>query len=256
MAFRKLFERMTFNLFHSNQKISLLLDKNIFSGKSVLMLGPAATAPRDLEKIDLAEFDVVVRINRAASSLTSSQSSRLGQSCVVFHSFEEQGARSAGVLDPKRLQESNVQIVVFPHGKERNFARVFWYGKRKGFTELGISIKMVHPDSYKKMRMRIQNAKPTSGFVALNELMDSTSSRLHIAGFTFFQTRYMAGYNDQIRTDQDAMAWATAPGAHSPILECADFKRRCAARDFQCEKLTIGEGMAKVLNLQTTYTKF
>jgi hypothetical protein len=220
-----------------------------------LIVGPAATAPRDLQKIDLAEFDLVVRINRAASLLSGSQSDRRDPSCVVFHSLEERGARAAGVLDPKKLKESNVRSVVFPHGKDRNLSRVFWYGKRKGLFDSGISVKMVPPDAYKRMRERIENAKPTTGFVALNELMDASIAQLHVAGFTFFQTRYMDGYNDQIKCNEDAMAWAMAPGAHAPTLECADFRRRCTTRDFQCEKLTLGEGMAELLELQTTYLK-
>ena len=63
---------------------------------------------------------------------------------------------------------------------------------------------------------------------------------LQIHGFTFFQTRYLPGYNDQVTTDEEAKRWVAASERHDPVRERRLVQERLRAAQAAGLTVTLG----------------
>jgi len=73
---------------------------------------------------------------------------------------------------------------------------------------------------------------------------------LAIYGFTFFTTPYVAGYNDVIKTAEDAGRWARGGlGEHDPQAEAKLVRTLLRAADRDGVNVVLGGGVEKSLNL-------
>jgi len=195
---------------------------SIFDGKRIIVIGPAKTVVEELKNVKLTDFDVIVRMNRAIDVPLAGGNFRRVD--VLFHNLKETGDRGAGKITSKKIRQCGTKIVMFPGGGAGKASLVAKARIKMLFRCVRVKIGMVPADIYGRIRHSLSGFSPTTGMVALTYFMESKFQSLDIVGFTFFQTKYMEGYNDDLARDEDGFAWAERRNIHNPKLEANYFK--------------------------------
>ncbi|WP_299820195.1 hypothetical protein [uncultured Jannaschia sp.] len=203
-----------------------LLQPEAFEGKRVIVVGPAETVLDDLKNTIVDNYDVVVRLNNGIA-LKNASPDILGQRTdLLVHNLREYGDRSAGAIPTSFLLENQVGGIVYPHWHKSRLRKLFREKRKALKEEGGPPLTLIPPWMMRKMRAEIGDRPPTVGTCALLFFLDSPAIELAIHGFTFFETVYAPGYNDTVKTADDARAWVDARGAHEPKLEKTAILRR------------------------------
>jgi hypothetical protein len=201
---------------------------NAFTGKRVIIIGPASTALDDLTATDVDGFDVIVRLNNGIALALSNRG--LGnRTDILFHNLVENGERSAGVISAQLLRSHGVHTCVFPHwGFKGSKARLY---KKVQALKSEPDVRVVVPPVAfcEGVRRSLGGLQPTVGASAILFFLSCDLRELAIHGFTFFETPYLAGYNDAVTTAKTARAWAEATGVHAPAREKDLIARRVSA---------------------------
>lgn len=218
-----------------------------YAGKRVIIIGPASTVADDLAAGGIDDFDVVVRLNNGIA-LAQRHPDLLGlRTDVLFHNLKEGGDRSAGAIPPELLRVHGVTTCVFPHwGFKGNKDR--FYRKRRQLQDVaGITLKVTPPAFCERTRLELGGMQPTVGSSAILFFLGCELCELAIHGFTFFETPYLAGYNDAVDTPEAARLWARASQVHAPGLEKSLIGRRVAAAESQGMTVTLGRNVRRHL---------
>lgn len=228
-----------------------LLRPSSFKGKRVIIVGPAATALEDLEATNVDGFDVIVRLNNGIA-LALGHSGLGSRTDVLFHNLVENGERSAGVISAELLRSHGVHTCVFPHwGFKGSKARL--YKKLRVFSNEPDLRIVVPPVAFcEDVRRELGGLQPTVGASAILFFLTCDLRELAIHGFTFFETPYLAGYNDAVTTDRTARAWAEATGVHAPAREKELIARRVSAAVERGLSVALGKNVRQRLQLHPT----
>lgn len=225
-----------------------------FAQKKVCLIGPASCAPSDMAGVSVSEFDHVICINRAIETPVALEDGPLdGFDTYVRNIVGNRPGELAGHYTEERLKASGVENVVLIWGKWHDFHRVIRHILHIRSYKTRPNVFIITPDRVKRISKHLNGARPSTGFAILALLCEQKLSRLHVAGFTFFQTAYIPGYNDKISDDDSALAKMKAYArkgkawTHRPVREkdAAKALFRTSA-DNGCD-LTLGSGVKNAL---------
>lgn len=227
------------------------LNSDMFRGKRVVILGPARTLFDDLEDLVVDSFDVIVRLNNGIA-LALECDGRLGsRTDVLFHNLNEQGQRSAGSIPPALLLAHKVQYCVFPHwGFKGSKARLFEKkAELSAYPQVSLAVPSVR--FCEKLRRKLHGHQPTIGTSAILFFLECDVRELQLHGFTFFQTPYVEGYNDTVKTSKDAREWVAASKVHDPAQEKRVILHEVAQALERGVKVVLGKNVAHHLYEET-----
>jgi hypothetical protein len=223
-----------------------------FSGRKVCVIGPSSGVVEDLDGVELSSFDLVVRMNRACEIPIVVNDKEIWEHDVyVRNQTGNRPGAVAGHYTESGFQRAGVKIVLLLCYRWRDVTRLLRhlvqirsFGSR---PQVGVFLPMMISE-YARM---IDGAKPTTGFVTLAWLLRQPLSALHIAGFSFAQTSYMPGYNDNLATDEQALVRLEAdmndPKRHKPLTEKRVIRRLISEAQERSCKVTVGPTVADAL---------
>lgn len=194
-----------------------VLDPQIFAGKHVLIAGPARTIDEDLNDLGVKSksYDFIVKMNNGLSTPIQALGQDAWRCDVLFHNFKDD-TRDVAVDD---LHRAGVKHIVY-----RSASRVFYPELEQTIEEYGalqppVSVHLIPSKDYKSLRPQLGGYRPTSGLVSIRYFLDAPVASLTIAGFTFFTTRYVAGYNDTVASDTQSLERVRRHNRHEPRRE-------------------------------------
>lgn len=223
------------------------------SGKRVLLIGPAASANAELDKVEVDAFDFVGRMNKSINTPLTRHGAPFAYHNLYFRNQQRNSAQShAGRLDQDSAERCGTQVVVFVLYRWREILRLT--RKVLGLWHMGLDLEVhvLGPRYIRHVATPVAPCKPTLGFVALRYLLEARPEHLHVIGFTFFRTKYVDNYNDLVKKDADAIAWATRNGKHDPEAERHAFRRLYHEAIATGQNVTLGADVLAALNDEDT----
>jgi len=222
------------------------LPQDMFAGKRVIIVGPAETVIDDLRNVRVDDYDVIVRMNNGLF-LADGDPERLGsRTDVLFHNLTETGPRGTMPIPPDALLSRGVKTCIFPHWSFKGSkARV--YRKRDELKDSGVDLRVPPVRFCSRLRHDLDGFQPTVGTSAIIYFLGCPLAELAIHGFTFFQTVYQAGYNDTVRTQEDARKWVAASEVHDAARERQLISRRVAEMRIAGMKIELGRNVGPYL---------
>jgi len=217
----------------------------LFSGARILVIGPAVSAEAELADVDFSDFDLVIKMNRSLETPVMHRGAPSYFHNVYFRNQQRSDSPLAGRITAANLRRAGVKTIFFFVHHWREYPRLWRKLLRLRRMRLGIATHVLGPAVLATIGRPIAPHKPTAGFILLALLLAQDFARLHIVGFTFFQTRYVPGYNDRVAEDAQALAWATRNGKHSPEAERLAMRKMLAARPGA--DIVLGAKLAEVL---------
>ncbi|MDP9840036.1 hypothetical protein J2T09_004816 [Neorhizobium huautlense] len=228
------------------------LEPEFFRDKKIIVVGPASTAIDELRGVNLDDYDIVVRMNKAIDVPLEIDGKNIWRCDILFHNFVEDGPRSAGKISQDGLCRSNVKTVVYRATSKRKIFEILSLSRRVPFSNSGVSFKIIPVEFYDRLKVRLNGCSATTGLICLAFLLRCDFSHLKIIGFTFFRTPYVAGYNDEVRSSSDALAWARAAGQHDPEKELQVFEEELAQAARSGRNISLGFRLASIIGAQKT----
>lgn len=221
----------------------MLVDERLFIGKRIAIVGPAQTVFDDLEDVDVDRYDLIVRLNNGVALARTAQG-RLGRRTdVLFHNLKEEGERSAGRLNLSSLGVHRPRLLICPHWAYPRTVRRVLAKRRALRTEPDIEVRILPREFGRKLGATLGVRQPTVGAFAIAYLLSCEPKELGIFGFTFFQTTYAPGYNDEVGSSADAQAWATRTGIHDPEAERRYVAESLNEAGERGMSITLGQGV-------------
>ena len=222
-----------------------LLQGDGFAGKRVIVVGPASTVKQDVLGVDVDSYDVVVRLNKGIELAISDAEGHLGtRTDVLFHNLVESGQRNAGKIPPELLRHHGVKTVVFPHWTPIGSKRRVHAKHRQLYSLPDLQLVVLHADFCSQLRRLLGGVPPTVGTSAVLYFLTCELEELAIHGFTYFETPYLSGYNDLVRTAADAQKWiAQSPVHHDPGAEKLLTLKWIAEARRRGMKVSLGSGV-------------
>ena len=220
---RTIYAKIRIEAFNSD----LILCRDIFKGKRVIVVGPAESSLTYLSGPEIDEFDIVVRINSSPIQLYR-LSERIGsRTDVLFHSFFENGDRGTGRIELEHVLAQKTGYIVCPI-TDRKYYKFLLAQRRRLKQRLrsvdGLTIAITPLETYNELKRRLDGTVPTTGLLTIAFLLGCKIRELHITGFTFFTGKYVPGYRDTIQTMSDIQNWI-ASSIHDPQKERLGFKQ-------------------------------
>lgn len=189
-----------------------MFDDSFYERKRVIVIGPAETALNYLPGPEIDAFDIIVRINKSAASLDSLTKKIGTRTDVLYHCCYEDPKTGGGPIPMLKLRAQRNSAVIYTYHEvttEHNF-----YRASCKYPEL--PLYRTPKNLYKQLKTTYKARMPTTGLQALNHILQSNFSELHITGFTFFRTPYTEGYRDSHKTGREATLLAKSSGNHDP----------------------------------------
>lgn len=228
---------------------NMLTTKHLdLSDSNVIIIGPAKSVNEDLKDVDLKKFSAIVRMNNSIHTPVTYQGVPFYYHNIYLRNQQRNSKEAlAGLVDKESLERCGVEIIVLVLYRWREVLRLIRKNIWIFWTGANVRIYIAGPQFAKKIRNRIFPHKPTIGFIAIHYLLGANPNSLHLAGFTFFQTKYLDNYNNTVKTDNDALIWATRNGKHNPIAELHDFREIYEGSMHSCVNITISPSVWKAI---------
>lgn len=218
-----------------------------FTGKRVIVIGPAETVPEDLRGVEVDAYDVIVRLNNGIALATDNPGLLGSRTDVLFHNLHETGERSAGEIPVALLRSHGVRTCVFPHWGFKGSKRRLYAKRRQLRSAPDITLKVPPGRFCETLRRELGGMQPTVGTSAIAFFLACDLRELAVHGFTFFETPYLAGYNCAVRTAADASAWAKSSQVHEPGRDKQLIRHRAALAERRGLRLSLGANVQKHL---------
>ncbi|WP_197054799.1 hypothetical protein [Paracoccus sp. PAMC 22219] len=208
----RLLRSVVYKSLYKRLKDQYTISPEKFRGKRILVVGPANTVFDDLKSIDYSIIDIVVRMKNGIHTSLDLWNEDSLRCDVLFHSF---GSGSQPVtLDD--INHAGVKWIVHRTLKKSAFLDTLQAEEKFGNSA---KVKIVPYEHYGVLSKRLGGYAPSTGMVCADFFLDAPFKSLAFVGFTFFSTRYVAGYNDQITSDAAALSKVKDAGHHSPSHE-------------------------------------
>lgn len=218
-----------------------VFDDEIYLGKRVIVVGPAASSLSYLPGAEIDKFDLVVRINKSPTVLAGKEAQLGSRTDILYHCCYEDPVNGGGKIDPDLLLQQGVQTVVYTYAEnsyQHHFFRCLWK-----YPSLCFSVTSA--DRYKELKGVFGNRVPTTGLQALMHIMQTQFAELHVTGFTFFHTAYAPGYRSGYETADKGRALAENSGNHDASLELQTFAN-AYARFHKEKNITLDPELAQL----------
>jgi hypothetical protein len=210
-----------------------------FCKKSVLIVGPARTGPLELEALDVSRFDIVVKFNNGI--FVPNEAFEDSNRCdILFHSL----TRDTKPVTSALVAKCGVKTIVHRLTKRNNFLKTLIEEERfEGVAEL----KVIPYTDYESLSAQLGGYSPTTGLTCANFFLNSQAFEVAIVGFTFFSTRYVAGYDDSVETDDGSYTRVVTAGHHSPRQEARLMQSLIKAAEERRMHVVIGSRMREAM---------
>lgn len=218
-----------------------------FAGKRVIIIGPAETVTDDLSGADADNYDIVVRLNNGIALALDNPSLFGSRTDVLFHNLKEQGERSAGAITLALLRSHGVRTCVFPHWSFKGSKRRLYAKRQELRSAPDITLKVPPSRFCDSLRRELGGMQPTVGTSAAAFFLSCDLREFALHGFSFFETAYHAGYNDEVRSAADALHWAKAKAVHEPGREKQVVRAHIALAEKRGMTITLGRNVKRHL---------
>lgn len=169
-------------------------DESWFKDKRVALVGGADSALKEKSGAYIDGFDVVVRINKGVEVLDKQKDYVGSRTDFLFHLFQEGGLPGDSPVTPTLWQEKKVGTVVFSLNIFCSSYGFFTVKKVVEKTKRKFRFAQVPPQQYKTNAQAVHPFPPTTGFIAINTIMQCMPKKLYLTGVTFFKTAHNAAY--------------------------------------------------------------
>lgn len=237
----KAVQKIRYHLLYWKNLPSLALEPERFTGKSVLVVGPARTVQEDLDGLG-GHYDIVVKMNNALFLPVVLEGEPSFRCDVLFHSL----TRDMPAVTAEALDRAGVKCIV--HRTPGRGQCLETLDARTRLCCSGRDIRIIPPPRYRALSWMLGGYSPTTGMVCLDFLLRARPKTLAVAGFTFFRTKYVAGYDDRDSHDTDSTDRVKALNHHDPSAE-RDLLRRLFDEAREAGKTTVllGAGVQAAL---------
>ncbi|MBU2956867.1 hypothetical protein Q4511_03950 [Paracoccus sp. 1_MG-2023] len=215
------------------------LDAETLRGRRVLILGSASCLAEDLHALDSAGYDLLVRFNNGLDTPMPLRGHDPLHCDLLFHSLTD----DARPVTPAKLERAGVRCIVHRTATRSALLNTLTEARRLQ----GCAMARIPLERYRALSHRLGGASPSSGLVAVSVMLEMPVAELAIAGFTFFSTRYVAGYDDAVDTDEAARRRIAAAGHHDPAAEAAVLAEDVAAAVSRGLKVTLGSNVLQAI---------
>ncbi|GLS85556.1 hypothetical protein GCM10010873_05290 [Cypionkella aquatica] len=237
----RILQSLVYNALYRRLGDSYALNPNDFLNKSVLVIGPAASAHLDLQALDVAGFDIIVKMNNAIHTEINGQVSNPLRCDVLFHSFR--GATKPVTAEDLRV--AGVKTIVHRTLKRRAFLATLQLEEK--FRSVA-QMRIVPVHKYVTVSKQLAGHAASTGMICAEFFLHAPVSRLALVGFTFFSTRYVNGYDDTIVSDEIALARIETIDYHSPVHEARLMYELIAKAQLAGKNIYISETMQQAMD--------
>ncbi|MTH78213.1 hypothetical protein [Paracoccus aestuariivivens] len=215
-------------------------DAERFRDKRVLVLGPARTLDDDLSGIDIARFDVIVKMNNGLDTPIPALGADALRCDVLFHSLTDE----TRPVTPQGLLDAGVGVLVHRTPTKTAFLRTLMAAREYATC---LEVKHVPCEVYLKLTGELEGACPTTGLVCSCFFLRAPVCEVAIMGFTFFSTSYVGGYDDAVCSDAVARQRIRDRGHHDPEREITLFRQEVAHARSSGVTVTLGRNVEHAL---------
>lgn len=203
------------------KKVLMPFDEDWFKDKKVAIVGGADSVLKEKLGDYIDSFDVVVRINKGVEVIEEQHEYVGEKTDVLFHCLFEDITKGGSPLTFELWKKWDVKQIVFSHNfMYTHYAMSYmynYYRKNKGrFKIAQLPVKL-----YRDNMNAIRPYGPTTGFVAINTILNCKPKELYITGITFFKTPH----NQLYRTVEQEKLSKINKGFHDMELEYQCVKR-------------------------------
>lgn len=201
-----------------------IFPKEILKGKRVAIVGPASSAYNTGKGSYINNFDLVVRINKSPILINKGKGTEdVGtKTDILFHSFFENEYSGGGALDLELYSKLGIKYLINPIPTYFGHRVTFNFFKKYRLPQVVYTLPLA---PYLQEDKKFKPYRQTTGFCALKYLLESDFRELFITGFTFFQTSYVDGYRDTMKSKEATQQYIQKMKIHNPDLEYDEFKR-------------------------------
>jgi hypothetical protein len=199
-------------LLHQKYTDQMTLSPEDFRDRRVLIVGPARTLCDDLAAVDVAGYDVIVKMNNGLDTPVTFPSGASLHCDVLFHS----GTCKARPITEAKLRNAKVQVLVHRTPTKSGFLQTMMLHACFGHL---VRVRHVDCPAYQQMGGLLGGASPTTGLMSACFFLSAPVKEVAIVGFTFFSTGYQKGYDDCVTSDADAICRIADKGHHKPVKE-------------------------------------
>jgi hypothetical protein len=195
--------------------------QKVFRNKRIAIIGAANSAFQKEQGSYIDSFDIVVRINKALSTWNVSNEIFIGRKTdILFHSFFENNRSGGGPLDFDLFDKRSVLYVVNPINTFEGWRLNFNFYKKYKKARLTY---ILQKRAYHEMQKPFGRLRPTIGYAALYNVLNSPFKEVYITGFTFFKTPYGKGYRDDLVDMEANKKHIASQNIHDPEIEFKEF---------------------------------
>lgn len=172
--------------------------REMLSGKTVAIVGPAPCV-KDIEQgSHIESFDFVVRVN-AHAIVPKNESRWLGERTDILYNCLNNRRGDGGVLDFWKWHRERIQLICSTIPVEELKSVQISINKLQAKTN-PLNFKLIDPKFFMTLRQNVRS-RPHTGTVAICDLLRKSLrvKSLYITGFTFFQSglpSYLRTYKD------------------------------------------------------------
>jgi hypothetical protein len=222
--------------------LKLFNPRKEFLNKRIAVLGAADTLYDDKNGDYIDQFDIVVRINKAAITWRPENAEYVGEKMTfLYHSFYENEFSGGGVMDWDLFGKYGIQKVINPNFTFKGLRAHFNFYKRhlKPYKTY-----IIIPSSSNKSRSCLKGHIPTVGFSALGSILESNCKEVYISGFTFFRSSYHKGYREELSDKVVNLRHIEDQGIHNPEMEFLAFEKLLSTS--KCENIVLDNGLKEL----------
>ncbi|MCE6962067.1 hypothetical protein LAZ40_23805 [Cereibacter sphaeroides] len=241
------FRSMRYKALFALESGRFLMDPADFADKRVLIIGAASCVSEELDRLDPADWDVIVRMNKAIDVPVIWHGKPFPRCDVLFHSFGTEGIRAAGEVTAAKLRHTGTHTLVHRTTGKSLFLRTLEEDRRLREEGSPARMRIVAPEFYKGLMRELGGHSPTTGATAICWFLGCNTRRLGIVGFTFYTTRYFPGYQDHVQSDADAPAYGLHKGIHDPEAERKMIARKVGHARAAGKSVVLGHEVERVL---------
>ncbi|WP_026452241.1 glycosyltransferase family 29 protein [Aequorivita capsosiphonis] len=195
-----------------------------FSNKRIALIGGADSVLQQKHGDFIDDFDVVVRINKGVE-LIDKQKDYVGtKTDILFHSFLDNSKEiGSSPITVDLWKKHKVQHIVYSKNyriAEEGIYDIILFGKKSGGKT---KFSNLPKDLYMKSLEALAPQCPTTGFIAINTILNCKPKELYISGITFFKTPHNGIYRPQ-NIEEFKKHFNNSPKSHNPEREYAYFK--------------------------------
>lgn len=212
---RGILSRTKFRVLSYNNLV--LFDPNWIKGKRVALVGSADSAYKEELGAYIDGFDLVVRINKGVELVEGNEAFVGTRTDLLFHCLYEAKAGGGSPVTLQLWKEKDVKNIVFcynehsvPYGP---LLRTFYFK----YKPQGIGVAHLPLGLSDNNFQKVLPFHPTTGFIALNSLLNCAPAELYVTGMTFYKTPFKPEYREG-----DLEFWKNdikQNGVHNPELE-------------------------------------